>query len=109
MAMNQQVENFARTVEVLRRFFRGDNYTLNAYLSKCIFYVGMGSNDYLNNYFMPDFYSTHSEFTPQAYAAALLKDYLQQLTVSFYYHPYLTTFSSIISIIYALSYIFCCC
>ncbi|XP_031100985.1 GDSL esterase/lipase At1g33811 [Ipomoea triloba] len=80
MAMNQQVENFARTVEVLRRFFRGDNYTLNAYLSKCIFYVGMGSNDYLNNYFMPDFYSTHSDFTPQAYAAALLKDYLQQLT-----------------------------
>ncbi|KAF3666244.1 GDSL esterase/lipase [Capsicum annuum] len=80
MPMNQQVENFGRTVEVLRRLFRGNNYTLNAYLSKCIFYSGLGSNDYLNNYFMTDFYSTHSQYTPQAYANALLQDYCKQLS-----------------------------
>ncbi|RAL39928.1 hypothetical protein DM860_008068 [Cuscuta australis] len=85
MAMNQQVENFARTVLELRRFFREDNNTLNAYLSKCIFYSGMGSNDYLNNYFMTDFYSTHSHFTPQAFAASLLNDYSRQLSEIYAY------------------------
>lgn len=86
MPLNQQVENFGRTVEVLRRLFRGNNYTLNAYLSKCIFYSGLGSNDYLNNYFMTDFYSTHSQYTPQAYANALLQDYCKQLSVSRFKH-----------------------
>ncbi|CAH9115924.1 unnamed protein product [Cuscuta epithymum] len=87
IAMNQQVENFARTVLGMKRFFRGDNnYTLlHDHLSKCIFYSGMGSNDYLNNYFMTDFYSTHSEFTPQAYAASLLNDYSRQLTELYSY------------------------
>nr|XP_009770267.1 PREDICTED: GDSL esterase/lipase At1g33811 isoform X2 [Nicotiana sylvestris] len=80
MSMNQQVENFARTVEELRRLFRGNNNALNGYLSKCIFYSGLGSNDYLNNYFMTDYYSTHSQYTPQAYATALLQDYCKQLS-----------------------------
>jgi hypothetical protein len=80
--MNQQVVNFASTVQDMRRLFRGDNNALNSHLSKCIFYSGMGSNDYLNNYFMPDFYTSSSDFTVQAFAAALLQDYLRQLTVS---------------------------
>lgn len=78
--MNQQVTNFGRTVQEIRRFFRGDDVALRGYLSKCIIYSGLGSNDYLNNYFMTDYYSTHSRFTSEAYAAALLKDYSRQLT-----------------------------
>lgn len=79
--MNQQVYNFGRTVqEMSRYFFRGDNSALASYLSKCLFYSGMGSNDYLNNYFMRDFYSTGSDYTPQAYATALVQDYSRQLT-----------------------------
>uniref|UniRef100_A0A7N0V9D9 Uncharacterized protein n=1 Tax=Kalanchoe fedtschenkoi TaxID=63787 RepID=A0A7N0V9D9_KALFE len=79
-SMNQQVANFRDTVSDLRRFFRGDNTSLNLYLSKCIIYCGLGSNDYLNNYFMTDFYSTSTQFTPKAYAASLLRDYARQLT-----------------------------
>lgn len=78
MSMNQQVESFARTVQQLRRYLRGD---IGNYLSKCIFYSGLGSNDYLNNYFMTDYYSTSSRYTPQAYAASLIQDYSRQLTV----------------------------
>uniref|UniRef100_A0A2N9I7T4 GDSL esterase/lipase n=1 Tax=Fagus sylvatica TaxID=28930 RepID=A0A2N9I7T4_FAGSY len=74
------VVNFASTVQDMRRLFRGDNNALNSHLSKCIFYSGMGSNDYLNNYFMPDFYTSSSDFTVQAFAAALLQDYSRQLT-----------------------------
>lgn len=80
--MNAQVTNFANTVVQMRRFFRGDTNALSSYLSKCIFYCGLGSNDYLNNYFMPNSYTTSSDFTPQAYAAALIQDYTRQLAVS---------------------------
>lgn len=79
--MNQQVANFARTAQYLRRFFRGDDNALGTYLSKCIFYAGLGSNDYLNNYFMTDYYSTKYQYTPRQYAASLIQDYTKQLTV----------------------------
>ncbi|KAM3197350.1 hypothetical protein ACQJBY_072795 [Aegilops geniculata] len=49
-------------------------------LGRCIYYVGMGSNDYLNNYFMPDYYNTAQAYDPAAYAAALLQEYERQLT-----------------------------
>ncbi|KAL6531123.1 hypothetical protein OROHE_014192 [Orobanche hederae] len=77
MTMNQQVDNFRATVQQLRRYVRGD---IGAHLSKCIFYSGFGSNDYLNNYFMRDFYTTSSQYTPRAYAASLIQDYAKQLT-----------------------------
>ncbi|KAL3641849.1 hypothetical protein CASFOL_012664 [Castilleja foliolosa] len=80
MSMNQQVDSFGATVQQLRRFFRGDANALGAYLSKCIFYSGLGSNDYLNNYFMTDYYTTSSRYTPRAYAASLIQDYTKQLT-----------------------------
>ncbi|CAA2965764.1 GDSL esterase/lipase At1g33811 [Olea europaea var. sylvestris] len=80
VSMNQQVESYVRTVQELSRYFRGDLNALGTYLSKCIFYSGMGSNDYLNNYFMTDFYSSSSQFTPKAYADALLQDYSRQLS-----------------------------
>ncbi|EXB81486.1 GDSL esterase/lipase [Morus notabilis] len=80
-SMNEQVSNFADTVQQMRRFFRGDTNSLNSYLSRCIFYSGLGSNDYLNNYFMRDFYSTSSQFTPKAYASSLIQDYTRQLTL----------------------------
>ncbi|XP_021729540.1 GDSL esterase/lipase At1g33811-like [Chenopodium quinoa] len=78
--MNQQVNNFGRVVRQLRRFFRGDANSLQNYLNKCIIYSGLGSNDYLNNYFMPNYYSTPNQYTPAAYATALLQEYSRQLT-----------------------------
>ncbi|XP_020208507.1 GDSL esterase/lipase At1g33811 [Cajanus cajan] len=78
-SLNQQVANFANTVQELRRFFRGNNDSLNSYLNRCLFFSGMGSNDYLNNYFMPDFYSTSSDYTAKAFASVLLRDYSRQL------------------------------
>ncbi|KAF7836449.1 GDSL esterase/lipase [Senna tora] len=79
-SMNEQVANFGSTVQELRRFFRGDNESLNSYLSKCIYFSGMGSNDYLNNYFMPEFYTSSSDYTARAFANVLLQDYARQLT-----------------------------
>ncbi|KAE8724254.1 GDSL esterase/lipase [Hibiscus syriacus] len=38
-------------------------------------------NDYLNNYFMPLFYSTGRRFSPEQYADVLIQQYTQQLQV----------------------------
>ncbi|KAL5982883.1 hypothetical protein ACLOJK_016962 [Asimina triloba] len=80
VAMDEQIANFGRTLELMRGIFRGDISALQEYLGKCIFLSGMGSNDYLNNYFMPDYYRTSSNYSPSAYATLLLEDYSRQLT-----------------------------
>lgn len=59
----------------------GDEEAAAMHLSKCIYSVGMGSNDYLNNYFMPDFYSTSNEYTPKQYAQVLVSQYTEELKV----------------------------
>jgi hypothetical protein len=53
----------------------GDKDGAVSNLSRCIFTVGMGSNDYLNNYFMPAVYSTSHQYTPEQYADALAGQY----------------------------------
>lgn len=60
----------------------GDEDTAANYLSKCIYSIGLGSNDYLNNYFMPQFYSSSRQFTPEEYADVLIEAYAEQLRVS---------------------------
>lgn len=107
-SMNDQVANFGNTVQQLRRFFRGDNDSLNSYLSKCLFFSGMGSNDYLNNYFMPDFYSTSSDFTVKAFASALLQDYSRQLSVCSHLILNHSTYCYCITTIISFLWTHCC-
>ncbi|KAG5033207.1 hypothetical protein JHK85_017189 [Glycine max] len=52
------------------------------YLNKCLYYVNIGSNDYINNYFLPQFYLTSRIYTPDQYANILiaqLSQYMQTL------------------------------
>uniref|UniRef100_A0A0E0ML94 Uncharacterized protein n=1 Tax=Oryza punctata TaxID=4537 RepID=A0A0E0ML94_ORYPU len=73
---SEQVEHFRAAVRQM-----GANATSSPErLSRCIFYVGMGSNDYLNNYFMPNYYTTAQSYDPAAYAADLLQEYSRQLS-----------------------------
>ncbi|KAI5447611.1 hypothetical protein KIW84_015173 [Lathyrus oleraceus] len=44
------------------------------YLNKCLYYVNIGSNDYINNYFLPYLYPTSHIYSPQQYAEALIQD-----------------------------------
>ncbi|WVY94866.1 hypothetical protein V8G54_033954 [Vigna mungo] len=75
-----QVQNYQRTVSQIVNLL-GDENTAANYLSKCIYSIGLGSNDYLNNYFMPLVYSSSRQFTPQQYANVLIQAYAQQLTI----------------------------
>ena len=71
---SEQVEHFRAAVRQM-----GPNAGAPERLGRCIFYVGMGSNDYLNNYFMPNYYTTAQSYDPAAYAADLLQEYSRQL------------------------------
>ena len=76
-----QVQNYQNTVAQVVELL-GDENTAADYLRKCIYSVGLGSNDYLNNYFMPQYYSTSRQYTPEQYADDLINRYRDQLNVS---------------------------
>ncbi|KAJ4981068.1 hypothetical protein NE237_031905 [Protea cynaroides] len=78
ISFNGQLRNYQTAVSRLVNIL-GDENTAADHLSRCIFSVGMGSNDYLNNYFMPLVYSTSRQYTPEQYADVLIQQYSQQL------------------------------
>ncbi|KAJ3695122.1 hypothetical protein LUZ60_000499 [Juncus effusus] len=69
-----QIRNYQSAVQQMVNIL-GDEDSAANYLSKCIFSIGMGSNDYLNNYFMPAFYNTGQRYTPEQYADDLIQRY----------------------------------
>uniref|UniRef100_A0ACD5VUJ3 Uncharacterized protein n=1 Tax=Avena sativa TaxID=4498 RepID=A0ACD5VUJ3_AVESA len=79
-----QVRNYQTAVQTMVNIL-GDQDTASERLSQCIFSVGMGSNDYLNNYFQPAFYTTGSRYTPQQFSDSLIADYRRYLQVMYSY------------------------
>ncbi|KAL5720392.1 hypothetical protein ACHQM5_013064 [Ranunculus cassubicifolius] len=84
IAFNGQLRNYQTTVQQVVNIL-GDEDTAANYLSKCIYTVGLGSNDYLNNYFMPQTYSTSRRYNPTQYADVLIQQYTQQLRTLYNY------------------------
>ncbi|KAM7258170.1 hypothetical protein ACFE04_013911 [Oxalis oulophora] len=78
ISFSGQVRNFQSTVSQVANILGGTDAAAN-YLSQCIYSVGLGSNDYLNNYFMPTYYSTSRRYTPEQYANVLIQQYTQQV------------------------------
>ncbi|KAJ8759496.1 hypothetical protein K2173_007109 [Erythroxylum novogranatense] len=73
---NEQIKNFQSTLDQIT-----DNLgavDVARAIGRSIFFVGMGSNDYLNNYLMPN-YPTKSQYNAQQYADYLAREYNQQL------------------------------
>ncbi|KAK7245598.1 hypothetical protein RIF29_40445 [Crotalaria pallida] len=44
------------------------------HLNKCLYYVNIGSNDFMNNYFIPQFYSSSRSYTREQYVDALIQE-----------------------------------
>lgn len=83
ITFTRQVQNYQSTVSQLVNILGGEAAAAD-HLSKCIFVVGMGSNDYLNNYYMPQFYTSGRQYTPEQWADILIRLYVQQLRVSYF-------------------------
>ncbi|KAL9392298.1 hypothetical protein Peur_016218 [Populus x canadensis] len=84
ISFSGQVRNYQNTVSQIVNIL-GDEDTAANYLSRCIFSIGLGSNDYLNNYFMPQIYSSSRQYTPEQYANVLIQQYTDQLKILYNY------------------------
>ncbi|GAV64102.1 Lipase_GDSL domain-containing protein [Cephalotus follicularis] len=74
---NQQIKNFENTLNQITDNLGADD--VGQSIRRCLFFVGMGSNDYLNNYLMPN-YPTRNQYNAQQYADLLVQQYTRQLT-----------------------------
>ncbi|KAK3027976.1 hypothetical protein RJ639_039329 [Escallonia herrerae] len=74
---NQQIQNFENTLDQITNNLGAVDAAQS--LARCIYFVGMGSNDYLNNYLMPN-YPTRNQYDGQQYADLLIQQYNGQLT-----------------------------
>ena len=83
---DQQIRNFQSTLDQLTNSLSADD--VSRAIGRCIFFVGMGSNDYLNNYLMPN-YPTRSQYNGEQFATLLVQRYTLQLTVRFIHFTYL--------------------
>ncbi|KAI3719113.1 hypothetical protein L6452_20004 [Arctium lappa] len=78
ISFDRQLRNHNRTLSRLFHLQHNTTFT-NEHLSKCIYIVNIGSNDYINNYLMPNFYATSHMYTTYKYATILVRKYAQQL------------------------------
>ncbi|KAJ8549409.1 hypothetical protein K7X08_033116 [Anisodus acutangulus] len=76
--LGKQLENHKVTISGIAELL-GSTTTAKTHLNKCLYIVGMGSNDYINNFLMPDIYPTSQLYTPSQYATLLIEQYSQQL------------------------------
>uniref|UniRef100_A0A0D3GVQ1 GDSL esterase/lipase n=1 Tax=Oryza barthii TaxID=65489 RepID=A0A0D3GVQ1_9ORYZ len=75
---NQQIDNFEATVEQIAGAVGGKEAAASM-VARSILFVGLGSNDYLNNYLMRN-YNTRRRYTPRQFADLLADRYAAQLT-----------------------------
>ncbi|OVA08077.1 Lipase [Macleaya cordata] len=74
---DQQIRNFQNTLDQITDNLGANDVAQS--IAKCLFFVGMGSNDYLNNYLLPN-YPTRNQYNTQQYANLLVQQYSRQLT-----------------------------
>jgi len=51
------------------------------HLNKCLYYMNIGSNDYINNYFLPQFYLSSRIYTLDQYSNILIARLSQSIQV----------------------------
>lgn len=100
ISMDRQLQNHQITISNIIKLL-GNNESLAAtYLSKCIYSVVVGNNDYINNYLMPQYYLTSHLYNPEQYATVLSQQFYQQLLVSKASFPFLLKWICIYLYIY---------
>nr|XP_043624389.1 GDSL esterase/lipase At1g29660-like [Erigeron canadensis] len=84
ITFNQQLINHQMTMSSIRKILGGPDLA-SRHLNKCIYSVGFGSNDYLNNYYIPAVYETSNLFTLEEFTDALIQQYRSQILTLYNY------------------------
>uniref|UniRef100_A0A6N2ME30 Uncharacterized protein n=1 Tax=Salix viminalis TaxID=40686 RepID=A0A6N2ME30_SALVM len=77
---NRQLQNHKATFSSLIKLL-GTRESAANYLNKCLYLVAMGSNDYLNNYFVPGYYKTSRLYTPEQYRDCTIMEQLRRVAL----------------------------
>ncbi|KAI3829467.1 hypothetical protein L1987_03592 [Smallanthus sonchifolius] len=86
ISLDHQLANHATTIlQLVDLIGNGNLATVRKHLNKCIYTVAMGNNDFINNYFLPQYYKTSTLYTPEEYAEVLVQQYTKQLTKLYEY------------------------
>ncbi|KAL9661469.1 hypothetical protein QQ045_026293 [Rhodiola kirilowii] len=83
-SMTKQLYYHSLIVSRLGHLFKSRAEVSN-HLQKCIYTVGIGSNDFVNNYFVPESYSSSKQYSPDAFANLLAQQLAAQLTKLYKY------------------------
>ncbi|CAN8235515.1 unnamed protein product [Cochlearia groenlandica] len=75
--LDQQIHNFETTLDQVATKSGGRIAIVDS-VARSLFFIGMGSNDYLNNYLMPNF-PTRNQFNGQQFGDLLVQHYTNQL------------------------------
>lgn len=78
--MDAQITNHGVTIATVIPKLGGVEATKN-YFKKCLYYINIGSNDYLNNYFLPQYYPSSHIYNLTQFADVLISNYSRQLRV----------------------------
>ncbi|KAI3450956.1 hypothetical protein Pfo_007621 [Paulownia fortunei] len=76
-SLSEQVENFESTLNRLKSQMEDEE--LSNYLTKALVIMALGSNDYINNYLQPSFYTTSYIYSPREYVDLLINRYTRQI------------------------------
>ncbi|CAN1329541.1 GDSL esterase/lipase At1g29660 [Linum perenne] len=72
--MRKQLDNHEATLaKILERM--GDVASAANHVSKCLYTLGFGNNDFLNNYFRPEYYPSSRLYTVEQFSRMLVNDY----------------------------------
>ncbi|KAL2647752.1 hypothetical protein AAZV13_05G136900 [Glycine max] len=78
ISLGLQLQNHKVIVSQITQKLGGPDQAQH-HLNKCLYYVNIGSNDYLNNYFLPEHYPSSRTYSPEQYAVALVQEYARNL------------------------------
>ncbi|QCD76925.1 GDSL esterase/lipase At5g45670-like [Vigna unguiculata] len=74
ISLERQIQNHRNIYNRVVKKLGGSNKA-KKYLSKCLYYMKIGTNDYYDNYFFPQVSSTVPDLTTDRYAADLVRRY----------------------------------
>ncbi|KAL3616988.1 hypothetical protein CASFOL_039382 [Castilleja foliolosa] len=76
IALNRQLINHQLTIGRIKLLLINNQTAVNNYLNKCLYVVNIGTNDYVNNYYLPP---SRIMNTPDRFAQILISRFTQQL------------------------------
>ncbi|KAL3846149.1 hypothetical protein ACJIZ3_003552 [Penstemon smallii] len=84
ISIDKQLINHNHTISHIAQLL-GNESSTKQHLNKCLYYFVIGSNDYIFNYYQPQYYTTSDTYTTKEYATVLIQQYSQQLKTIYHY------------------------